>query len=220
MAWIAAIPKFANGDDRCWPSLILEPKWDKLDFVAQDRKYFGNSEARRLKSLADELLKIAATLIPDLPVDLIGSAIPPGGDSAALISNSHASTANDGASRLAATARAIYRSRRQRARIFQSDDLFGEPAWDMMLDLFIAEAEGKPLSITASCIGSAVPSSTALRWLVMLEKRGLVERSADPRDARRVFLHLTARGRENMADCLQQVELLASTDLGGPDTAA
>ncbi|MCJ2181835.1 MarR family transcriptional regulator [Novosphingobium sp. 1949] len=97
-------------------------------------------------------------------------------------------------------ARQTYEDRRRRSKIFQSDDLFGEPAWDILLDLFIAAKERRSVSVTSACIGSAVPSTTALRWITILEKQGLLVREADPGDARRVYVKLSARGYAAMLD--------------------
>jgi hypothetical protein len=92
-----------------------------------------------------------------------------------------------------------YRDRRRRADIFGDETLFGEPAWDILLDLFVAGEKGKRVAVTSACIGSGVPSTTALRWLNVLELRGLVEREDDNSDARRSFVRLTAKARALMA---------------------
>lgn len=97
-------------------------------------------------------------------------------------------------------ARQTYEDRRRRIKIFRSDDLFGEPAWDILLDLFIAAKERRRVSVTSACIGSAVPSTTALRWIALLEKQGLLVREADPGDARRVYVKLSARGYDAMLE--------------------
>lgn len=89
-------------------------------------------------------------------------------------------------------ARRQYRDRRARAALFGDEALFGEPAWDMLLDLFIAAKERKRVPVTSACIGAAVPTTTALRWLALLEDRGLVVREADASDARRIFVRLSA----------------------------
>ena len=96
-------------------------------------------------------------------------------------------------------AREAYRLRRMRAQVFGDSDLFGEPAWDMLLDLFIATGEGKRVPVTSACIGAAVPTTTALRWLTMLEDRGLVVREHDKHDARRIFVRLTSDAEAKMA---------------------
>ncbi len=88
-------------------------------------------------------------------------------------------------------ARASYERRRKRAKIFGDSELFGEPAWDILLDLYIAQAEDKPVSVSSACIGSAAPPTTGLRWLGVLADHGLVEREHDPDDQRRVLVRLT-----------------------------
>jgi DNA-binding MarR family transcriptional regulator len=95
-------------------------------------------------------------------------------------------------------ARQQYRSRRSRETIFGKPHLFGEPAWDILLDLFIAAEESKQISVSSLCIASAVPATTALRWIAILEAEGLIERSCDPADARRVFVALCDDGFAKM----------------------
>ena len=89
-----------------------------------------------------------------------------------------------------AVAQSIYQSRRRRMQIFADEELFGEPAWDILLDLFVATRRGKQISVTSACIASAVPSTTALRWLRILESKGLIVRETDSTDARRTFVRL------------------------------
>ena len=90
-------------------------------------------------------------------------------------------------------AREVYAERRRRHK-FLPADLFGEPTWDILLDLYIALREDRRVPTTSSCIGAHVPPTTALRWLRILEARGLVEREDDGRDGRRTFVCLTRRG--------------------------
>lgn len=104
-------------------------------------------------------------------------------------------------------ARHIYTSRRRRASIFGNHDLFGEPAWDMLLDLYIAYAEGKSVSVSSACIGSAAPATTGLRWLGILADEGLVVRENDPADQRRVMVRLTAHGIVAMERFFETVDL-------------
>ncbi|NVE94931.1 winged helix DNA-binding protein [Altererythrobacter lutimaris] len=81
-------------------------------------------------------------------------------------------------------------SRTQREEYFPSE-MFAEPAWDMLLDLYVANEAGIDISVTSLCIASNAPATTALRWLKLLEKWGLVSRSPDPTDQRRTFIKLT-----------------------------
>jgi predicted transcriptional regulator len=95
-----------------------------------------------------------------------------------------------------------YRDRRRREQVFGDASLFGEPAWDIMLDLFVAAAQEKRIAVTSACIGSAVPATTALRWIKILEDRGLIEREVDEGDARRTFVRLSPRGCDLMEEFL------------------
>jgi DNA-binding MarR family transcriptional regulator len=110
-------------------------------------------------------------------------------------------------------AREIYKLRRRRTELID-DEIFGEPAWDILLDLFEANSRGKVIGITSACIASAVPSTTALRWLNALIARGHVERYDDPHDGRRSFLRLTPGTMAKMHT------LLSPDDRGGSSYAS
>lgn len=101
-------------------------------------------------------------------------------------------------------ARSIYRARRGRANVFGGDaDLFADPAWDLLLDLFVAHESNKSMSVSSACIAAAVPPTTALRWIALLEKRGLIERRADSNDSRRSFLDLSSYAYLRMQEWLR-----------------
>ena len=93
--------------------------------------------------------------------------------------------------------RSVIKSRRLRESVF-GGGLFGDPAWDMLLDLYGAHLEQKRISVSSLQIASAVPGTTALRWMTRLEDKGLVMRHADPFDARRIFVALSEEGLELM----------------------
>jgi len=133
--------------------------------------------------LADELMAIAARLRDTAKGDgdEPGFTCPPRSTRRAL-----------------ALARKTYALRRKRAAIFGNPDLFGEPAWDILLDLFIADGEGKTVSVSSACIGSAAPPTTGLRWLGVLADEGLVLRENDQEDHRRVMVRLTPAGHAAM----------------------
>jgi len=89
------------------------------------------------------------------------------------------------------TIRQIIRARRLRARFF-AEELFADPAWDMMLDLLQAEIAQLRVPVSSLCIAAAVPATTALRWLKALVTQGLFIRRPDPHDGRRVYVELAA----------------------------
>lgn len=95
------------------------------------------------------------------------------------------------------TVRSSIRDRSQRDRFFPSE-LFADPAWDMLLDLYLSEIIQRRVSVSSLCIASNVPDTTALRWIASLERDGLIERTSDPFDKRRYFMSLTGKGRQAM----------------------
>ena len=107
---------------------------------------------------------------------------------------------------LAMRAKRLYHERRRRAAVFGGDDvLFGEPAWDILLDLFMAWSERRTVRIGDACVAAAVPKTTALRWLETLAQHCLIERTNDRSDARSGIVRLTARGVDVMRTYLGQL---------------
>ena len=94
-------------------------------------------------------------------------------------------------------ARSEIRARAARAQFFRAS-LFSDPAWDILLELFAAEQDGRRVSISAAGLTAEIPLTTALRWINALEREDLVVRVGDPTDARRTFLKLTATGLRSM----------------------
>lgn len=94
--------------------------------------------------------------------------------------------------------RRIIRHRQLRARHFDAQ-LFADPAWDMLLDLTAARAEHRRVSVTSLCIASAVPPTTALRWIGQMVEQGLFVRVGDQTDRRRAFIELSDRCADIMA---------------------
>jgi hypothetical protein len=160
-----------------------------------DQLMRNRSKAIRLIGIANELLAMARELeIGESPSAILESL------AAGETKDNAKATASQDHPIWVELARQTYEDRRRRTKIFRSEDLFGEPAWDILLDLFIAAKERRRVSVTSACIGSAVPSTTALRWIAILEKQGLLVREADPGDARRVYVKLSARGYAAMLE--------------------
>lgn len=107
------------------------------------------------------------------------------------------------------TAIAIVRMRNMRDQMLGQRISFADPAWDLLLDLYVAELRGPRLSVSDACIGARVPATTALRWLNHLHAAGAIERIPDPRDKRRVMLQLTPDQLSRLDDFFDA--LIAST---------
>lgn len=102
--------------------------------------------------------------------------------------------------------RKIIRLRARRQRIFGSA-IFGEPAWDMLLDLYLATLQRRAESVTSLGLASGVPATTALRWINLLEEDGWIVRMPDPHDGRRVLVSLSSKARSAMELFVNQPEL-------------
>lgn len=144
----------------------------RLSDVASDR----NSD--RLRQLSDEVGRIAATLARL-------SAGPPTSAPAPKPTD-HGNIPDVQVD----TVRAVIRARRLRGRFF-AEDLFADPAWDMLLDLLQAELAQLRVPVSSLCIAAAVPATTALRWLRTMTDQGIFVRRSDPHDGRRVFVELS-----------------------------
>ena len=94
--------------------------------------------------------------------------------------------------------RRVIRHRQLRSRYFDAQ-LFADPAWDMLLDLCAARAEHRRVSVTSLCIASAVPPTTALRWISQMVEQGVFVRVGDDADRRRAFIELSDRSSDAMA---------------------
>ncbi len=102
--------------------------------------------------------------------------------------------------------RQIIAARQARAKFFD-EELFADPAWDMLLDLTAAHAEQSRVSVTSLCIAAAVPATTALRWIKQLVDCGVFMRVADPSDRRRAFIALSEQSSDAMARYFAEVEV-------------
>ena len=99
--------------------------------------------------------------------------------------------------KLARIARKIYRTRQLRRTVFEPD-LFAEPAWDMLLALFINRVRGVRVPTTSLVIAAGVPNATGLRWVRVLEAHGLLRRYDNPADRRFVLVEITDAGFARM----------------------
>jgi hypothetical protein len=105
-----------------------------------------------------------------------------------------------------AKAQAVYRARRTRERAFgDSADLFGEPAWDILLDLYVARQIGVMVSVGSASIASGAPSTTGLRWVNVLVAKGFIDRVHDSEDRRRSLVQISDQAMEIMERWLETI---------------
>ena len=94
-------------------------------------------------------------------------------------------------------ARRISHWRRKRDAMFEPVT-FADPEWDILLDLFAETGSGRRVSLSSLCIAAAVPTTTAVRSINAMIDQGVLARSRDANDARRVLIELTEETRARM----------------------
>ena len=69
--------------------------------------------------------------------------------------------------------------------------IFADPAWDMLLDLAVAQHDGRRISISSLSLAARVPTTTALRWIKSLQGQGILTIEEDDHDGRRRYVKLS-----------------------------
>lgn len=83
--------------------------------------------------------------------------------------------------------------RKMRSQYFPTE-LFSDPCWEMLLDLYDARLAGAEVTVTSLGAASGVPLTTALRRMEQLLAHGLIERAGDIGDKRRTIVRLSQDG--------------------------
>ncbi|QIK78862.1 MarR family transcriptional regulator [Sphingomonas piscis] len=94
----------------------------------------------------------------------------------------------------AARIRKLIRERKRRSGYFRAD-LFADPAWDTLLQLYASELSYEQATATRIADIIDVPTSTVLRWIKVLEAENLVTRAVQPSDPKLVSVKLTSKGQ-------------------------
>lgn len=110
-----------------------------------------------------------------------------------------ASALRDGGSRRVTEAevRTLLAERRTREAVL-GGELFADPAWDMLLELYASYLGRRVISTSELVSALAVPPTTALSWIDKLESIGLADRTPDPKDRRRVCVEVSNDGLAKM----------------------
>jgi hypothetical protein len=98
-------------------------------------------------------------------------------------------------------ARRHFRLRRIRDQQF-GPGLFGEPAWDLLLDLYIAASDPHLVSVMSASLATPVSAEDTARWLTLLEKQGLVERFTSGPEMSRAIVTLSQKAFDQMTRLL------------------
>jgi DNA-binding MarR family transcriptional regulator len=103
-------------------------------------------------------------------------------------------------------------SRGLRGKLFDQN-IFGEPAWEIILTLYTIDSDRRRLNTRELSVLAGVALTTVLRWLDYLEEQGFIVRSSNPYDHRMVYIELAQKGRTAMDEYLLQMH---SAKMFGP----
>lgn len=87
-------------------------------------------------------------------------------------------------------ARHVKRLRQEQKRLFPAQ-IFRESSWDILLNCYVAELEGRHLCVKQLHADLDESNTAMLRRLADLERLGLIARSRDDQDGRRTNVRLT-----------------------------
>jgi DNA-binding MarR family transcriptional regulator len=107
-----------------------------------------------------------------------------------------------GSDRLQRVARALLAIRRRRSDYLHAA-MFGEPAYDMLIGLYVAEDSGEAVTVARLSEIAGVPLSSAARWLEYLSAKRLAYREPHPSDRRASLIRLTKEGRQALEGLFQ-----------------
>jgi hypothetical protein len=105
-------------------------------------------------------------------------------------------------------ARRTLKARRRREELLGRE--FGlDLPWYVLLDLYVAAAEGRRVSVTAASLAAGGAPSSGLRMVSRMVEAGLLNRSPDSCDGRRSWVTLSSRS-------LDTVHRLLDSEPGAP----
>lgn len=70
----------------------------------------------------------------------------------------------------------------------------GQETLRILVEIVVAQLKNQALPVGALCHAASIPQTTALRRIEELTRKGLIEKSADQKDGRRLLVTLTAQG--------------------------
>jgi DNA-binding MarR family transcriptional regulator len=109
---------------------------------------------------------------------------------------------------LRSDAAAVQFARSLRRKIID-ENIFSEPAWEILLALYVADNQRR-LNTTRVTELSGIAMTTTLRWLEFLGQAQLIHRRESTQDQRIVFVELSSRGRRLMDEYFIHLRQLSS----------
>ena len=100
-------------------------------------------------------------------------------------------------------ARQLWWERRLRTKFFPAE-LFFEPAWDLILDIFAAERSGQPVRLSKAHLSACAPPSAAERRARLLLKIGILTASPVTPGGRNLELRLTPLAASKLEQLLHE----------------
>ena len=100
-----------------------------------------------------------------------------------------------------------------------NSQLFGEPAWDLLLALYCLPARGYILRVTALSYAADLPETTGHRWQATLIKEGLIERGPVGVPPSKHSVRLTPKGRTLLENYLIRLFYVSTPTPPHPERA-
>lgn len=113
---------------------------------------------------------------------------------------------NGGRSRenLLAAARFSLEARQGRVDHF-SPAMFGEPAWDLLLALYVTQADTPAPAVSSLAKTAGIAITTTFRWIDYLEEKRLIQRERSSDDGRALTVALSDDGRSRLENYFADV---------------
>lgn len=105
-------------------------------------------------------------------------------------------------------AQRLFEERQLRNEFLQTSELFGEPAWDILLYIFLSQSKGKGAKVESLAVASRLPVTLAIRWLERLEYEEMIFAYRDEDETGEIFLRLTQETSSSISKYLQRLALM------------
>jgi DNA-binding response OmpR family regulator len=103
-----------------------------------------------------------------------------------------------------ATLKSMLHSRKLRSELLPQE-IFGDPAWFMLLELALIERSGKRTSVSGLSMSAHTSQATALRRIQDMVEADLIVRHEDSRDRRRSYVALSPNAQERLNQLLDRI---------------